>query len=59
MWVSCGACCIVFITATIQSIILKLENRRLDKKYGKVEKTKLSLNVHSHNGMDPQFRYVI
>lgn len=59
MWVSCGGCLIVFVFATIQSIALHFENKKLDKKYGKVEKTKLSLDVHSRNGMDTSFRYVI
>lgn len=60
MWVSCGGCLIVLVCGTIQSICLWLENKHLDKKYGKVEKGVDShFAVESGDGHDPRFRYVI
>ncbi|KAF2104521.1 retrograde regulation protein 2 [Rhizodiscina lignyota] len=60
MWVSCGGCLIVFVCGTIQSICLYLENRHLDKKYGKVEKGAAQhFEVTTKDGTDPRFRYVI
>ena len=58
MWISCGACLLVFFLATFQSILLWRENKRRDKKYGKTRDTTYN-PVQNEWGIDPNFRYVI
>lgn len=58
MWISCGACFLVFVLATVQSFLLWRENKRRDKKYGKERET-THLAVESQFGKDEHFRYVI
>jgi len=58
MWISCGACLLVFTLATLQSFLLWKENKRRDAKYGKDRDT-THLAVHSELGTDAQFRYII
>lgn len=58
MWISCGACILVFVLATLQSYLLWRENKQRDKKYGKVRDTEHT-NVESEFGDDANFRYII
>lgn len=58
MWISCGACLLVFVLATLQSFLLWKENKRRDAKYGKNRET-THLPVESDLGNDEHFRYVI
>lgn len=58
MWISCGACILVFVLATIQSILLWRENTRRDEKYGR-ERDTTYIPVQSELGNDKYFRFVI
>ncbi|CZR70050.1 related to nicotinamide mononucleotide permease [Phialocephala subalpina] len=58
MWISCGACLLVFVLASLQSYLLWRENKKRDMKYGKVRDT-VYTHVESEFGDDAQFRYVI
>jgi MFS family permease len=58
MWISCGACLIVFVLASLQSFLLWQENKRRDRKYGKDRDT-VYLGVQGELGNDKHFRYVI
>lgn len=55
MWVSCGACLIVFVTACIQMLILRASNKRRDREYGK-DRDWAHLDTTNSEKM---FRYVI
>lgn len=58
MWISCGACILVFVLATLQSYLLWRENKKRDAKYGKERDTTYTA-VQSELGDDKYFRYVI
>jgi len=58
MWISCGACLLVFFLAIIQSVSLHVENKKLDRKYGPVEASDENVDV-DETGRDRRFRYVI
>jgi hypothetical protein len=59
MWISCGACLLVFVFAAVQSVLLHLENKHRDRKYGKPDPSKhLDIDPTS-SGEDKRFRYVI
>ncbi|KAE9374903.1 MFS general substrate transporter [Stipitochalara longipes BDJ] len=58
MWISCGACLLVFVLASLQSFLLWKENQRRDKKYGKQRDTTY-IPVQDELGNDKYFRYVI
>ena len=58
MWISCGACLMVFVLASLQSFLLWRENKRRDKKYGKNRET-THIPVQNELGNDEYFRYVI
>ncbi|KAG0651938.1 putative transporter [Hyphodiscus hymeniophilus] len=58
MWVSCGACLLIFFCASLQSFLLWQENKRRDKKYGKQRET-AHLAVQSELGTEKYFRYII
>lgn len=58
MWISCGACLLVFSLASLQSFLLWRENKRRDALYGK-NRDETHLNVENHLGKDEHFRYVI
>ncbi|KAH8812217.1 retrograde regulation protein 2 [Xylogone sp. PMI_703] len=58
MWISCGACLLVFVLAALQSFLLWRENKRRDAKYGK-ERDTTHITVQSELGNDKYFRYVI
>ncbi|KAN0099230.1 MFS general substrate transporter [Hyaloscypha variabilis] len=58
MWISCGACLLVFFLASLQSFLLWKENQRRDKKYGKQRDTTY-IPVQDELGNDKYFRYVI
>ena len=58
MWISCGACLLVFFLATLQSFLLWKENQRRDKKYGKQRDTTY-IPVQGELGNDKYFRFII
>lgn len=58
MWISCGACLLVFFLASLQSFLLWKENKRRDRKYGTQRETTY-LSVQGELGNDKHFRYVI
>ena len=58
MWISCGACLLVFFLAGLQSFLLWRENKRRDKKYGSQRETTY-LPVQGELGNDEHFRYII
>lgn len=58
MWISCGACIVVFFLAGVQSIMLWRANRKRDRKYG-VERDFEHLDAGGGMGFDKRFRYVI
>lgn len=58
MWISCGACLIVFAGAIFQIFVLWKENRRRDREFGKDRETRY-LNSHSKLGNDEKFRFII
>ena len=58
MWISCGACLLVFVLATLQSFLLWKENQRRDRKYGKQRDTTY-IPVQDELGNDKYFRFVI
>lgn len=58
MWISCGACLLVVVFATIQSFLLWRENKKRDAKYGK-ERDTTYIGVHNTLGNDESFRYII
>lgn len=58
MWISCGACLVVFFLAGAQSWLLWRENKQRDRKYGKVRDTEYT-RVESEFGDDANFRYII
>jgi len=58
MWISCGACLLVFFFASLQSFLLWRENKRRDKKYGKNRETTY-IPVQGELGNDKYFRFVI
>lgn len=58
MWISCGACLLVFFLAIAQSIILWKENKRRDEKYGANRDTTY-IGVESETGEDETFRFII
>jgi hypothetical protein len=58
MWISCGACLLVFFLAMLQSFLLWRENQRRDRKYGKNRETTY-IPVQDELGNDKYFRFVI
>jgi MFS family permease len=58
MWISCGACLLVFVLATLQSYLLWRENKRRDAKYGKERDTTYT-SGYSELENDKHFRYII
>jgi hypothetical protein len=58
MWISCGACLLVFFLAMLQSFLLWRENQRRDRKYGK-ERDTTYIPVQDELGNDKYFRFVI
>ncbi|PMD14890.1 retrograde regulation protein 2 [Hyaloscypha hepaticicola] len=58
MWISCGACLLVFFLAGLQSFLLWRENKRRDRKYGK-ERDTTYIPVQDELGNDKYFRFVI
>jgi hypothetical protein len=58
MWISCGACLLVFFLSVLQTYLLWRENKRRDAKYGKQEDTAY-IPVQSELGDDKYFRYII
>ena len=58
MWVSCGACLLTFVCASLQSLLLYRENRKRDRLYGK-NRDVLHLEQPTDFGHDKQFRYII
>jgi hypothetical protein len=56
MWISCGACLLVFFLAILQSLLLWKENQGRDRKYGKQRDT-VYLAVQGELGNDKNFRY--
>ena len=58
MWVSCGACLLVFVCACLQMFILWRSNKQRDAKYGK-DRDDAHLDVGNKTGQDKMFRYVI
>jgi len=58
MWISCGACLLVFFLATIQSFLLWRENKKRDRIYGKQRDTTFT-STHDELGKDASFRYII
>jgi MFS family permease len=58
MWISCGACILVFVLASLQSFLLWRENKNRDKKYGKMRDT-VYTRVENKFGDDENFRYII
>lgn len=57
MWVSCGACLITFLAATLQTLLLIWENKKRDRKYGKTRDV-VHLEKPTDFGNDEQFRYL-
>jgi MFS family permease len=58
MWISCGACLLVFFLAILQSYLLWRENKKRDAKYGK-ERDTTYIPVQSELGDDKYFRFII
>ncbi|RFU23683.1 hypothetical protein B7463_g12656, partial [Scytalidium lignicola] len=58
MWISCGACLLVFFLASLQSYLLWRENKKRDAKYGK-ERDTTYIPVQGELGNDKYFRYII
>jgi hypothetical protein len=58
MWISCGACLIVFFGASLQSYLLWRENKKRDAKYGRDRETD-AIQVHSALGNDDHVRFLI
>lgn len=58
MWISCGACLLVFFLSGLQSFLLWRENKRRDRKYGK-ERDTTYIPVQDELGNDKYFRFVI
>ncbi|KAL9107271.1 MAG: hypothetical protein Q9227_007813 [Pyrenula ochraceoflavens] len=58
MWVSAGACLIVFVVSAAQSAMLWRENRARDRKWGK-GRDEMHTRVTDSYGRDEYFRYVI
>jgi MFS family permease len=58
MWISCGACLLVFVCAVLQSFILWRANKKRDRKYGK-DRDWAHLDTGAGMGNDKKFRYVI
>jgi hypothetical protein len=60
MWISCGACLLVAVLATIQSVSLHAENKYHDQKYGSIDPTTdTQFEVNNKSGTDRRFRYMI
>lgn len=53
MWISCGACLLVAVAASVQTVLLWRENRKRDRLYGRNE------DVSAQNGDETKFRYII
>jgi hypothetical protein len=61
MWICCGFCFFVFALATTLSFLLRMENRRRDKVYGKgtgVDAFDENVDAGSLGDEAPNFRYV-
>jgi hypothetical protein len=58
MWVSCGACLLVFFLACIQMVILWRANKKRDAKYGK-DRDWTHLDTGAGMGNDKRFRYAV
>jgi MFS family permease len=58
MWVSSGACVLVFVCALLQSFILWRANKKRDRKYGK-DRDWAHLDTGAGMGNDKRSRYVI
>lgn len=58
MWVSCGACFLVFGLALVQMAVLVRANRKRDRKYG-TERDWSHLDAGRGRGDDKRFRYAI
>lgn len=58
MWISCGACLLVFFLALVQMAILHQNNKKRDAKYGK-NRDVTHLDAHDELGNDKRFRYVL
>ncbi|KAK7888350.1 hypothetical protein LTR67_008696 [Exophiala xenobiotica] len=58
MWVSCGACLLVVVTACMQMALLARANKKRDEKYGKNRDT-VHLERPTEFGEDKQFRYMV
>jgi peptidoglycan/LPS O-acetylase OafA/YrhL len=58
MWISCGACLLVVVTASMQMGLLHRANKKRDAKYGRDRET-VHLEDPSEYGNDKQFRYVV
>jgi MFS family permease len=58
MWISCGACIMVFVLACVQMILLWRANKKRDRKYG-ADRDFEHLDAGSGMGFDKRFKYVI
>lgn len=58
MWISCGACLLVFCLAIVQMLILHRNNKKRDEKYGK-NRDITHLDAHDDMGNDKRFRYTL
>jgi len=58
MWISCGACLLVFFLSLFQMFFLWRANRKRDKKYGK-DRDWTYLDTGAGMGNDKRFRYAI
>ena len=58
MWVSCGACLVVFVAACLQMFVLWRANKKRDRKYGK-DRDWAHLDTGAGDGNDKMFRYTI
>lgn len=58
MWISCGACIMVFVLACLQSTLLWRANKKRDREYG-ANRDFEHIDSGGGMGFDKRFRYVI
>jgi MFS family permease len=58
MWISCGACLLVVVTASMQMGLLWRENKKRDREFGK-EREIVHLEEPDEMGRERRFRYMV